>query len=174
MRKAVDDAVGLAEPASRRALLTELAELIDFAPGLDWIPPALHREAVLQTEILRRGRGQEGFDAEVARTEAELATLLELPMSPSRPKLGPLIDEANQQKAARGEAEERAATLEAELAEVQESLATATAELEAIHGSAGHRLIGRYREIIEKVAPRGTHRRSVYRRVGEGLRRIRS
>jgi SAM-dependent methyltransferase len=159
---------------SRRALLTELAELIDFAPGSDWILPALHREAVLQTEILRRGRGQEGFEAEVARTEAELATLLELPMNPSRPKLGPLIEEGHQLRAARAEAEARAAATAADLLGTQQALAAAGAELAAIHGSVGFRLIERFHRIVEKVAPQGTHRRSVYRRVGEGLRRPRS
>jgi SAM-dependent methyltransferase len=159
---------------SRRALLDELAALVRFQPVEEWLEAAVHREAVLQTELLRLSRDDPGFGAEVARTERELTALLELPMNPTRPKLGPLLAERSQLVSAHAGCQERATRLRAELEEVRNQLAEVTEELEAIHRSVGHRTVVSYQRMIEKVAPVGTHRRSLYRRVGESLRTRRS
>jgi hypothetical protein len=149
---------------SRRALLGELADLIGFAPGGDWAAAALRREAVLQVEVLRRGRGQEGYDAEVARTETELASLLEFPMSPLRPKLGPLIAERDAARA-------KVVTLTEEVVDTHAALASAHEELASIHRSLGFRLVLGLHNGVERIAPAGTRRRELYAKVGGGLRR---
>jgi SAM-dependent methyltransferase len=152
---------------TRRALLGELADLIGFAPGGDWAAAALRREAVLQVEVLRRGRGQEGYDAEVIRTETELATLLEVPMSPLRPKLGELTAERD---AARADA----AKLREEAMATHAALARAHEELASIHRSVGFRMVVGLHNGVERIAPAGTRRREIYAKVGGGLRRRRS
>lgn len=149
---------------SRRALLGELADLIGFAPGGDWAAAALRREAVLQVEVLRRGRGQEGYDEEVARTETELASLLEFPMSPLRPKLGPLIAERDAARA-------KVVTLTEEVVDTHAALASAHEELASIHRSLGFRLVLGLHNGVERIAPAGTRRRELYAKVGGGLRR---
>jgi hypothetical protein len=165
---------------SRRALLTELADLIGFPPLSDWEAAALRREAELQVELLRKGRGQEGFEAEVAHTETELARLLELPMSPLRPKLGPLIAERDDARrllaVARGEID----GLASELGEVRHdvvrthaALATAHEELRSIHQSRVFRVLLGAHDRLDRLAPTGSRRRWFYGRVRNSLRRTR-
>lgn len=156
---------------SRRALLDELAALIGFGPDGDWRARVIHREAVLQVELLRRDREQDGFAAEVERTEQELARLLDLPMDPQRPKLGPLLAEVARLSEEQRLAAEREAAVRADLLGLHNQLEAAHQELESIHRSAGHQLLVRYQRISQRVAPLGTRRRALYRLVGRTLRR---
>jgi hypothetical protein len=128
---------------------------------------------VLQTEIMRRGRTQDGFAEEVARTEAELTGLLDHPMTAARPKLGPLLAELHQLHEAQGAFHEREQALRAELGGLQNQLAAVTEELASIHNSFGHKLLVRYHRLTEKFAPHGSRRREAYRRAGDSLRRRR-
>lgn len=150
---------------SRRALFDELAGLAGLPDASEQLAGALHREAVLQTELLRLSRTAPGFAAEVERTEGELAQLLELPMSPLRPKLGPLLAERERLVLAAEAAARREAELHAEVAAVHARLAAAHEELGALHRSLAYRVGVRLHAVTTTVAPDGTRRRGAFRRL---------
>ncbi|MCZ2812341.1 methyltransferase [Modestobacter sp. VKM Ac-2979] len=163
---------------SRRALLDELAALVDTHLDEERLSRTLHREAVLQTELLRCGRDDEAFAAEVERTEGELAGLLDHPMSPLRPKLGPLIAERDQARAEvaqlRSEAEQAQrleAQLHDEVARTHAALEVTVQELTGIKESGGYRALARGRVVAGRVVPRGSVRRSVIGGVLDAVRR---
>jgi SAM-dependent methyltransferase len=160
---------------TRRALLGELAAMIDFRPEGDWVAAAVRREAVLQVELLRLSREHAEFETEVARTEKELVGLLELPMTPQRPKLGPLIAERDEARTLLHEAQQehdrRVRALHDEVTQAHATLAEVLGELTSIKESAGYRALQRSYRAAERVAPPDTRRRALYARVGKAFRR---
>ena len=154
---------------SRRALLNEFAELIDFAPPGDWTAAAMHREAVLQVQLLRRAPGDAGYEAEVARTEHELGQLLELSMEPPRPQLAALMAERDALRAELTDARQRQGELHDDVVRTHAALAAAHEELSSIHRSIGFRAVAAAHDGVARLAPAGTRRREFYDRMSRQL-----
>ncbi len=159
---------------TRRAVLDELAVFVGIEPTEQWVDDVVRREAVLQVELLRVGRGDDRFDAEVTRTAQEIRSLLQLPMSPRKRSLGEVVAERDQARAEAEQARREAAALREEVVRTHATLAGVVDELTAIKGTAGHRaLVSAYRA-VERIAPPGTRRRSAWDRLGAVAKRRRS
>jgi SAM-dependent methyltransferase len=145
---------------SRRALIGELAELAGVQIDDAWITTAIAREAELQVELLRLGRGDAGFAAEVERTRAELTDLLALPLIPVRYSTIDLFVERDRDRA-------DIAALTVRCAELDEQRAAMQAELDRFRHSRMHRLAAQFQAVVHRLVPEGTSRRRVYQRLGQ-------
>ena len=144
---------------SRRALLAELADLAGVEVDDAWISSAIAREAELQVELMRYGRGHDSFEAEVERTRGELTDLLALPLVPARYSTMDLFLERERDRA-------DLAALSARCAEVDEQRAALQAQLDGVRGSRAHRLAAQYHATVRRLTPEGSSRQRVYERLG--------
>ncbi|MCW2621864.1 MAG: putative methyl transferase [Frankiales bacterium] len=151
---------------TRRNLLAELADLAGVAVDDAWISAAIAREAELQVELLRFGRGEAGFAAEVERTRGELADLLALPLVPVRYSTMDLFLERERDRADIAALSARCAELDEHRAALQAQLGAAEEQREEIERSRAHRLAARYQAAVQRLTPEGSSRQRVYQRLG--------
>lgn len=145
--------------SSRRALLAELAGLVGVEVDDAWLSTAIAREAELQVELMRLGREDDGFAAEVERTRGELTDLLTLPLVPARYSTMDLFVERERDRA-------QIAALSARCAELDEHRVALQAELGGIRASRAHRLADQYQAAVRRLTPEGSSRQRAHQRLG--------